>query len=349
MSEPPAAYNASCPLPRDTTDCVTLAHGGGGLLMHRLIEDVFATRFGTDTSHDGARVDAGNARLITSTDAFVVRPLFFPGGDIGALAVHGTINDLAMCGARPLALTASFIIEEGFAIAELAQIARSMAAAAAGAGVAIVSGDTKVVERGHGDGVYITTSGIGLIEHEQLIHPRTLADGDVVIVSGDVGRHGMAVLCAREELHTEPPIESDQQSLWPAVAALLAAGIELHCLRDLTRGGLATCCVEIARSAGLDIELEEAAIEVATPVAAACELLGLDPLYVANEGRFMAVVPAAAAAQALAVLHTVPGCAQAAPAGRVGPGTAGRVRLRTRLGTQRHIAMLSGAQLPRIC
>lgn len=349
MTEPPASYTTSCPLPQDAADCVTLAHGGGGLLMHRLIEDVFAASFGTDTSHDGARVDAGRARLVTSTDAFVVRPLFFPGGDIGALAVHGTLNDLAMCGARPLALTAAFIIEEGFAVAELKRIAHSMAAAAAGAGVSIVSGDTKVVERGHGDGVYITTSGIGLIEHDQAIHPRAVQDGDAIIVSGDVGRHGIAVLCAREELHTEPLIESDQQSLWPAVAALLAAGVDIHCLRDLTRGGLATCCVEIARSAGLDIELDEAAIEVATPVAAACELLGLDPLYVANEGRFMAVVPAAAAAQALAVLRAMPGCAQAALAGRVGPGTSGRVRLRTRLGTQRHIAMLSGSQLPRIC
>lgn len=344
-----AGEGASCPLPHDTVDCVSLAHGGGGRLMQRLIADVFAAHLGTDTQHDGAVVAAGGARLVTTTDAFVVRPLFFPGGDIGALAVHGTVNDLAMCGARPLALTAAFIIEEGCAIAALERIAQSMAAAAAGAGVAVVSGDTKVVERGHGDGVYVTTAGIGLVEHAQHIHPHAVCDGDSLIVSGDLGRHGMAVMCARENLHTEPPITSDQQNLWPAVAALLAAGIELHCLRDLTRGGLATCAVEIAQSAKLDIAIDEDAITVTPPVAAACELLGLDPLYVANEGRFLAIVPAADAGRALAILHSLPAGRGASIAGHIGPGTDGRVRLRTRLGTLRHIAMLSGAQLPRIC
>jgi len=348
MSEATTA-GASCPLPRDPVDCVTLAHGGGGRLMQRLIADVFAAHLGTDTGHDGAVVCAGGARLVTTTDAFVVRPLFFPGGDIGALAVHGTVNDLAMCGARPLALTAAFIIEEGYAVADLERIVRSMAAAAAAAGVQVVSGDTKVVERGHGDGVYITTAGIGLVEHAQDIHPRAVRDGDVLIVSGDLGRHGMAVMCARENLHTEPPIASDQQNLWPAVAALLAASVELHCLRDLTRGGFATCAVEIAQSAKLDIAIDEAALTVIAPVAAACELLGLDPLYVANEGRFLAIVPATDAERALAILRSLPAGRRSSIAGHIGPGTDGRVRLHTRLGTSRHIAMLSGAQLPRIC
>jgi hydrogenase expression/formation protein HypE len=340
---------AACPVPLATGEQVTLAHGGGGSLMHELVRDIFAATLGTDTRHDGAVLDPVAGRLVTTTDAFVVRPLFFPGGDIGALAVHGTINDLAMCGARPLALTAGFIIEEGFPVADLGRVVGSMAAAARGAGVTVVSGDTKVVERGHGDGLYVTTSGIGLLEHELRIHPDAVCPGDAVIVSGDLGRHGMAVLCAREGLATEPVIESDQQSLWPAVDALLAAGIDVHCLRDLTRGGLATCAVEIARTAGLDIELDEAAIAVTPPVAAACELLGLDPLYVANEGRFMLVLPAAQAEAAIHVLRRLPGTAGATVAGRIGPGRNGRVSLRTRLGTSRHVPMLSGAQLPRIC
>jgi hydrogenase expression/formation protein HypE len=340
---------AACPLPLPAGERVTLAHGGGGALMQELVRNVFAATLGTDTRHDGAVLAPVPGRLVTTTDAFVVRPLFFPGGDIGSLAVHGTVNDLAMCGARPLALTVSFIIEEGFPVTELVRIVQSMADAARGVGVTIVSGDTKVVERGHGDGLYVTTSGIGCLDHDVRIHPDAVRPGDAVIVSGDLGRHGMAVLCAREGLAMEPVIESDQQSLWPGVAALLDAGLDVHCLRDLTRGGLATCAVEIARSAGLDIEFDEAAIAVHPPVAAACELLGLDPLYVANEGRFMLLLPAAQASAAMDVLRALPGTAGATVAGRVGPGCSGRVSLRTRLGTHRHVPMLSGAQLPRIC
>ncbi|MCB1748779.1 MAG: hydrogenase expression/formation protein HypE [Gammaproteobacteria bacterium] len=337
----------ACPLPRDDTDCVTLAHGGGGALMQRLVREVFAAAFGNDARHDGARVDSGGRPLVTTTDAFVVKPLFFPGGDIGALAVHGTVNDLAMCGARPLALTASFVIEEGFAVADLRRIAASMARAARAAGVAIVSGDTKVVERGHGDGVYITTSGIGALDHGLDIHPRAIAPGDAVLLSGDIGRHGTAVMVARENLHTATPISSDQGNLWPAVAALLAAGIEVHCLRDLTRGGLATAMVELARDGGWGIGMEETAVAVEPTVAALCELFGLDPLYVANEGRFVAVVPDGQATAALAVLRET--AAAASLLGHVSAVPDGRVRLRTRYGTTRHVALLSGAQLPRIC
>jgi hydrogenase expression/formation protein HypE len=209
--------------------------------------------------------------------------------------------------------------------------------------------DTKVVERGHGDGVYITTSGLGVIEHELYIHPRAICAGDAVLLSGDLGRHGMAVMAARENLVSQPVIESDSASLWPCIAALIAAGIELHCLRDLTRGGLATCAVELAQGAKLDIELDETAIAVDPQVEAMCELFGLDPLYVANEGRFVVVLPAAQAQRALTVLRALPDSAAATLLGRVGTGHGGRVRLTTRLGTTRHVQMLSGEQLPRIC
>jgi hydrogenase expression/formation protein HypE len=338
-----------CPLPIDTGGRITLAHGGGGSLMQRLIREVFTPAFGRGGEHDGAVLTAPAGRTVVTTDSFVVRPLFFPGGDIGSLAVHGTLNDLAMCGARPLALSAAFIIEEGFEIAALDRIARSMAAAADTAGVAIVTGDTKVVERGHGDGVYVTTSGTGVLEHPYDIHPRAIRNGDVVLLNGDLGRHGMAVMTARDDLPTEPPIATDSANLWPAVAALLSAGIAIHCLRDLTRGGLGGNIVELAEAARLDIELDEHALPVGSAVAAVCELLGLDPLYVANEGRFVAVVPATDAQRAREILRGVPGCEGTTLAGTVGPGTAGRVRLRTRFGTLRHIAMLSGEQLPRIC
>jgi hydrogenase expression/formation protein HypE len=332
---------------------VTLAHGGGGSLTQALVRDVFAATLGTDTRHDGAELSLGDQRLVTTTDAFVVRPLFFPGGDIGALAVHGTVNDLAMCGARTIALTAAFIIEEGFPVEDLTRIVRSMAVAASALGIAITSGDTKVVERGHGDGLYITTAGVGLIEHAGRIHPDSIRAGDAILLSGDIGRHGMAVLCARDGLTLEPPVASDQQALWPAIAALLDADIELHCLRDLTRGGLATCAIELAEAAGLNLALEETAIAVPPQVQAGCDLLGLDPLYIANEGRFITIVAAADADRALDILTRRPDCAGAVHCGHVvnhqtGRGPA-RVRLRTQLGTWRHIALLSGAQLPRIC
>ncbi|MGE0483684.1 MAG: hydrogenase expression/formation protein HypE [Gammaproteobacteria bacterium] len=341
------ATDAACPLPQEAADCVTLAHGGGGALMQRLVREVFAAAFANDARHDGARVDTGTGSVVTTADAFVVKPLFFPGGDIGALAVHGTVNDLAMCGARPLALTAAFVIEEGYAVDDLRRIAASMASAARAAGVAIVSGDTKVVERGHGDGIYVTTSGIGVQEHGLDIHPRAIVTGDAVILSGDIGRHGTAVMAAREGLATTTPILSDQQNLWPAVQALLAAGIELHCLRDLTRGGLATALVELARDGGWGIAVDETAIAIQPAIAALCELFGLDPLYVANEGRFVAVVPNAQAEAALAVLRGFDAAANLL--GQVSDARDGRVRLRTRYGTTRHVALLSGAQLPRIC
>jgi len=345
VSDEPAM--PACPLPR-APETVTLAHGGGGRRMHALVRNVFAAAFGSRPEHDGHVEEVAAGRIATTTDAYVVHPLFFPGGDIGTLAVNGTVNDLAMCGARALSLSAAFILEEGVALATLERIAASMACACREAGVAIRTGDTKVVERGKGDGVYVTTSGVGACEHALAIHPASIRAGDAVVLSGDVGRHGMAVMLAREALALEAAIESDSRELWTPVRALLEAGIEIRCLRDLTRGGLATALVELAATAALAIELDEAVVAVEDGVHAACELLGLDPLYVANEGRFVAVVPAQQAERCVQVLRAA-APERAVLAARVLDGPPGEVRLRTRLGTLRHLGLLSGEQLPRIC
>jgi hydrogenase expression/formation protein HypE len=279
----------------------------------------------------------------------VVRPLFFPGGNIGDLAINGTVNDLAMCGARPLYLSAGFILEEGLAMETLRRVTDSMRAAAERAGVRLVTGDTKVVDQGHGDGIYINTAGIGVIEAPGEIGPQRVEPGDAVLVSGDLGAHGVAILSVREGLEFEAPIASDTAPLWEPVAALLAAGIEVHCLRDLTRGGLASALNEIAQARGLLISLEEAAIPVSEPVKGACEILGLDPLYVANEGRFVAFVPQSQAERALEALRSVPVSAGAVQVGSVLEEKTAAVVLRSRVGGRRVVDMLSGEQLPRIC
>lgn len=304
--------------------------------------------------HDGALLTAPSARkndrLAFTTDAHVVSPLFFPGGDIGRLAACGTMNDLAMCGARPRWLSAAFVLEEGLPIATLKRVVESLAAAARELDVEVVTGDTKVVERGRADGLYIATSGIGLLEHELTIAPASVRAEDAVLLSGDVGRHGMAILAQREGLAFESPIESDCASVWPAVAALLKAGIAVHCLRDLTRGGLATAAIEIAETAGVGVELDEGKIEVTEPVRGACELLGLDPLYVANEGRFIAFVPPDQADAALAVLkRAAPGGEAAAIIGAAHDRQPGEVTARGVIGVERILDRLSGEQLPRIC
>jgi hydrogenase expression/formation protein HypE len=287
--------------------------------------------------------------LAFTTDAHVVSPLFFPGGDIGTLAVNGTVNDLCMCGARPLWLSASFILEEGFPIATLESLVRSMQSAAAAAGVAIVTGDTKVVERGKADGLYISTSGVGVIETPLIIAPNSLRAGDAVLLSGDIGRHGMAIMATRAGLAFESEIESDCAPLHAAVMALLDAGLDIHCLRDLTRGGLATSLVELAEASGLAIALDATRVPVTELVDGACEILGLDPLYVANEGRFVCVLPEAQAARALEILtRTAPG-APPAHIGTVHAAPAGQVTQRSALGTERIVDRLSGEQLPRIC
>ena len=342
----------SCPIPDAGNDIIELAHGGGGLLMHRLIDRIIRPAFATsndDFTHDGAVFDVGGARLAFTTDSYVVRPLFFPGGDIGSLAVNGTVNDLAMCGARPLYLSVGFILEEGLPITLLHRVAASMRAAADAAGVRLVTGDTKVVERGKGDGLYINTAGVGALRSAVAPAPRLVRPGDAVLLSGDIGRHGIAVMAAREGFGFEGAIESDCAPLAATVMRLIDAGVELHCMRDPTRGGLATTLVEIARTAGVEIRIAEASIAVSEPVRGACELLGLDPLYVANEGRFVAFVPVDAAGQALAVLRDAPGGSDAAIIGRVTANNSRTVLLDGLIGGTRALDMLSGEQLPRIC
>jgi hydrogenase expression/formation protein HypE len=348
----PCAAAPSCPIPISDYPNVLLAHGGGGRLMHQLIERIFAPAFrnpALDQQHDGAALELNGQRLAFTTDSYVVRPLFFPGGDIGTLAINGTVNDLAMCGARARWLSAGFIIEEGLPMEMLARVVQSMQRAAAAADVELVTGDTKVVDKGKGDGLFLNTAGIGAIEHNLAIAPSQVRAGDVVLLNGDVGRHGMAIMSVREGLEFESPIESDCAPLVAPVLALIKAGVEVHCLRDLTRGGLATTLNEIAATARLQIDVDEAAVPVIEPVRGACEMLGFDPLYVANEGRFIAVVPPRDQAVALEVLRTHALGAAPAVIARVSADQAGLVTLKSRIGARRILDMLSGEQLPRIC
>lgn len=348
--------NLNCPLPKSDYPYVLLAHGGGGRLMHRLIEDIFIPAFGSqqlELRHDGARLDIESSAVVMTTDSYVVHPLFFPGGDIGSLAVNGTVNDLAMCGARPTALSAAFIIEEGFPVESLVRVAQSMRAAAEAAGVRIVTGDTKVVDKGRGHGLFITTAGIGEVKSQRLIAPSSVMPGDVILINGDVGRHGIAIMAAREGLEFETTIASDCAPLADPVMRMLDAGLDLHCLRDLTRGGLATTLVEIADAAGVHIEIEEAAVPVREEIRGACEILGFDPLYVANEGRFITILPKKDADRALDILRK--SAVDCAPmrigqvAERVPEGQPGLVTMTSVIGSERIIDMLSGEQLPRIC
>jgi hydrogenase expression/formation protein HypE len=334
-----------------------MGHGGGGSLSRDLIEHVFLPAFSNpllDPLGDSTVVDiAGDlpdgGRLSLSTDSYVVRPLFFPGGSIGDLAVNGTVNDLAMSGARPLYLTAGFVIEEGLPIGDLAEVARRMGLAAARAGVRIVTGDTKVVERGHGDGVYVNTAGIGVVSAGIALSVNRLRPGDVVIASGTLGDHGMAIMSVREGLEFEAEILSDTAPLHGLVAAMLAACPAIRVLRDPTRGGVATSLGEIAAAAGLGIEIDEQAIPVRPVVAAACEILGLDPLQVANEGKLLAIVPAAAADRVLAAMRADEHGRDAVAIGRVVDRHPKMVVMRTAIGGTRVIPMPLGEQLPRIC
>ncbi len=345
-------FELACPAALPSWDRVLLAHGGGGKLSQQLIERVFLPEFYNPelgARHDGAVVRVAGARLAFTTDSYVVRPLVFPGGNIGDLAVYGTVNDLAMCGARPLYLSAAFILEEGLPMETLSVVAASMGAAARRAGVMLVTGDTKVVDKGKGDGLFVTTAGVGLVEHGLEISPQSVQPGDAILVSGDLGLHGVAVLSVREGLEFDAPIVSDTAPLWEPVEALLKAGIQVHCLRDLTRGGLASALNEIAAARGVGMRVEETAIPVAEAVRGACEILGLDPLYVANEGRFAAFVPEAEAARALEILRAVPVSAASARIGCVVQAGSPAVLLASRIGGTRVLDMLSGEQLPRIC
>jgi len=345
-------FALTCPIPISDYPQILMAHGGGGRLMHNLSGKLFAPTFDNallNAQHDGAIFQFGDLRLAYTTDSYVVKPIFFPGGDIGSLAVHGTVNDLAMCGARPLYLSLGLILEEGLPMEHLWRVVQSIQQAAAAANVQIVTGDTKVVDQGKGDGIYINTSAIGIVQHPQQIGPQQIQTDDAVIVSGDIGRHGIALIARREGLEFDTTIESDSAPLVDGVMRLLDAGIAVHCLRDLTRGGLASALVEIAETAQRDIEIEEAAIPVDDGVRGACEILGFDPIYVANEGRFIAVVASADADRALSLIKSDPLGADAAVIGHVQETTRGRVTMRSSIGASRIVDMLSGEQLPRIC
>ncbi|MFF3561031.1 hydrogenase expression/formation protein HypE [Streptomyces sp. NPDC002574] len=329
-----------------------MGHGGGGTLSAELVRHVFAPAFGgavLSQLADSAVVPLGGARLAFSTDSYVVRPLFFPGGSIGDLAVNGTVNDLAMSGARPAFLSCGFILEEGVEMPLVARVAEAIGAAARTAGVEIVTGDTKVVESGHGDGIYINTAGIGLVPEGVDIRPQRAEPGDVVIVSGEIGAHGVAVMSVREGLEFDVEIESDCAPLNGLVEAMLAVTTDLHVLRDPTRGGLAAALNEIAAASGVGVVIDERAVPVPSPVANACTVLGLDPLYAANEGKLVAFVPRAHADAVLAALRAHPLGARAAVIGECVEDHAGMVVARTGLGGTRVVDLPLGEQLPRIC
>lgn len=337
---------------RDTH--VTLAHGGGGRAMRDLIETVFTSAFRPPGMEDQARLmDAAlqqpGARLAFTTDSFVVTPLEFPGGDIGRIAVCGTVNDLAVGGARPLWLSAAFIIEEGCEVALLVRIVASMAAEAAAAGVAIVTGDTKVVERGKGDGVFVTTSGVGVIPAGVNLAAAEVRPGDVAIVNGALGDHGATILAARGDLALSTALQSDCAALGHLMQAALAAAPGIRAARDCTRGGLASALNEIAAEAGVGIEIDETLLPLRDEVRGMCEILGLDPLYLANEGRLVLFCPEDQVEAALAAMRSLPEGAGACVIGRVQAGVAGRVTMRTAFGGARLVDMLVGEQLPRIC
>jgi len=331
---------------------VDLSHGAGGRAMAQLIAQLFATAFDNPflaQGDDGARLPHCAGRLVMATDAHVVSPLFFPGGDIGSLAVHGTLNDVAVMGARPLYLSASFILEEGLPLSDLSRIVRSMAAAAQAAGVPVVTGDTKVVERGKGDGVFITTTGVGVLRDGVDVSGANAQPGDAVLVSGPIGQHGMAILAAREPLGFEASIESDSAAVHGLIAGLLDAVPATRVLRDPTRGGVAATLNEIARQSGVGIVLDEATVPVTAAVAAACELLGLDPLDLPCEGRVLVVCPEADAGRALRALRAHPLGAGAERIGEVIADKRCFVQMRTRLGGRRMIDWLAAEALPRIC
>lgn len=330
-------------------DKILLGHGSGGKLMHELIRIHFSPAFGITGAGDAAYVNLPNTRLAYTTDSYVVTPLFFPGGNIGDLAVNGTVNDLAVSGAEPLYLTAGLIIEEGFPMAELKVIIASMAAAAAKAGVQIVAGDTKVVNKGKADGIFINTSGIGLMPEGRLISASQIQKGDTIIISGEIGSHGTAVIAERNGLSFDPPVITDSCALNGLVKAMYAASREIRFMRDPTRGGLATTLKEAALESGLCMRIREDLLPIPPGVKGACSLLGLDPLYVANEGNLIAVVSVTAAGPILAAMRKHACGRYAAIIGEVAEAPAGAVLLETAIGGTRILDMLQGEQLPRIC
>jgi hydrogenase expression/formation protein HypE len=350
---PDLARGVACPAPIRDHATVQIGHGGGGRMSQQLLEGVFLEAFRNpilENLHDGALLPVAGARLALSTDSFVVHPLFFPGGDIGSLAVHGTVNDVAMCGARPVGLSAGFILEEGLPMQDLQRITRSMKSAADEAGVPIVTGDTKVVDRGKGDGVFINTTGLGLVPTGVEVSPHRAAPGDAVLLNGSIALHGIAILSVREGLEFGTTVQSDSAALHGLVERVLeAAGGDLHVLRDPTRGGLASALNEIAAQVRIGVRLDERAIPIREEVRGACEILGLDPLYVANEGKCLVIVARHRAEAVLEAMRAHPLGRESAIIGEVVEDHPGRVVLRSRIGGTRVVDMLSGEQLPRIC
>lgn len=345
-------FNLSCPIPLDQYPQVLLAHGGGGKLMQQLLEKMIFPAFNPPQNippHDSAVLNLNANKIAFTTDSYVIHPLFFPGGDIGSLAINGTVNDLAMSGARPLYLSVGFILEEGLPMETLWRVVQSLQNAAQTAQVQIITGDTKVVDRGKGDGIFINTAGVGIVEHDQVIAPQSVQPGDAILISGDLGRHGIAIMAVREGLEFETTIESDCAPLNSVILAMLEAGVNIHCLRDLTRGGLASALNEIAMGARVILNIQENAISVREDVQGACEILGFDPLYVANEGRFVAFIPQDSVETALKIMrsHHQHPCIIGQVTGR-GTGI-GLVTLESKIGASRIVDMLSGEQLPRIC
>ncbi|MDP3979887.1 MAG: hydrogenase expression/formation protein HypE [Chlamydiota bacterium] len=350
-------FTQHCPVPISDYANILMAHGSGGKLTHQLIDTIFLPQLSNpylNQRHDGAVLDlmsfSQHTRMAMTTDSYVIKPLFFPGGDIGSLGVYGTVNDLAMCGARPLFMSLALILEEGLAMETLQRVICSIKKASEETSVQCVTGDTKVVDKGKGDGLYLNTTGIGVVEHDLLISPLSVSKGDHIIVSGDIGRHGMAVMALREGLEFESRIVSDAASVVGVVLDLIQAGIRIHCLRDLTRGGLGNALVEIARTRHSVIHVDECAIPVTDDVKNACEVLGLDPLYVANEGRFIMILPEEDADRALQIMrrHKVAECS--ALIGEVLEVDAdSHVSIKSIIGTSRIVDMLSAEQMPRIC
>jgi len=342
----------TCPVPMPARESVLLGHGSGGRMSGEMLHDIFLPAFRNpvlDRLDDQAIVEVNGCRLAFTTDSFVVKPLFFPGGDIGTLAVNGTVNDLAMGGAEPLYLSLAFILEEGLPMEVLRRVVESVRVAAALAGVMVVTGDTKVVEKGSGDGLFVNTSGIGLVPGDLRLSADRACPGDLVLLSGTIGDHGITILSQREGLEFESEIKSDTTALHRLVADMLEASAEVHCLRDPTRGGVSSSLNEIAGRSKVSIELQESTIPIRDEVQGACEMLGLDPLYVANEGKLIAIVAPEAAEPILEAMRRNPAGRDARIIGRVNEGRPGMVTMRTRLGTSRIVDLLSGDQLPRIC
>lgn len=342
----------ACPIPISEYEKVLLAHGGGGTLSHKLIQKMFLSQFDNpllNAEHDGAVFEVDGKRFAFSTDSYVVQPIFFPGGDIGELAVNGTVNDLCMCGAKPLYISAGFILEEGFPMEDLWKIVQSMQHAAKKAGVQIVTGDTKVVDKGKGDKIFINTSGIGVIDAGINISPLNAKVGDAILLNGRIADHGIAIMSAREGLTFDTAVESDTAALNELVDAMFKASNNIHVLRDPTRGGIASALNEIAMTANIGIHIEEDKIPITEDVKGACEILGLDPLYIANEGKLLAFVSADDAENLLKAMHSHPLGKEAQIIGKVVAEHPKSVVMKTTIGSLRIVDMLSGEQLPRIC